>query len=560
MRWRSGLIGTAAVAALFLGGNVFADPAAGGTYLLRSRGTGWFSKTYEVKLWIEKQPDGSLKVARQELWKSTGQPGPTLFGTATQDGSGVISMSFTSTGGISGVLNPSEAISGSGRYTLSGSTLSGSYEGPDINLTRVVKRRELGTRVTDEPMPGSGDNGGNGGGNNGGGEPAGDLAGLGAQVVKIEAVGTIAIKDVPGAIFERALEAQAPSVQEPCALLKNEKLKLRVSLAARSPAAAPIAARLTGSANGAELFAADVNVTGQAQSIEVESKAPISAKVAINALQVSWKLNEVAVGESALRVYTLHGAPIHNIAWDSTETATKRHFENACRWANGASQNIGQGPDSIPHQIDNQMKHLVHWDSLGSFVPVVPDYAKGAAAPKNYKDLGGSVSTSTGLRSNSSLYYPPLEPDEDYEQYTNYRNNFGWFLLDNPTHVGGRCNQQASLVCAINGTVGIKGQVHYLERTGRGKTSGRPVRQYFFAQGGGGPWNFHGVALIDLDDGSQWIYDGSFSFPPNRKNGTREWAENAGGPFVGSWADWYYEDFGGKVPATDIPDSWSGVQ
>ena len=138
--------------------------------------------------------------------------------------------------------------------------------------------------------------------------------------------------------------------------------------------------------------------------------------------------------------------------------------------------------------------------------------------------------------------------------------NYGWWLLDNPDYTGGRCNQQASLVCGILGTLGITGQVHYLERTGRGKRTGRPVRQYFYADGGGGPWNFHGVALVDLEDGSQWIYDGSFSWPPRRKNGTKEWAENAGGPFIQSFADWYYEDRGGKVPADDIPDTWDGIQ
>ena len=433
--------------------------------------------------------------------------------------------------------------------------MRGNYEGPDSNLNKNIRRRETGARIADEPMPG-------GGGGGGGGGTGTTVAELGAQVVKIQAVGTIPIKDVGGSIFERPLGA-APSVQEPCALLKGQKLKLRVSIAGQKSPAQPLAAKLTGTAGGKALFSADVsltNLSGQGQAIEVESSEAISAKVAINELNVAWTLDTTAIGESALRVYTAHQNPIHNIAWDANETATKRHFENACRWANGASKNIGQGPDSIPHQSDNQMRHYVHWESLGNKVPAVADYPVGAAAPSNYGDLGGSVSSSTGLRSISSLYYPPLEPTEDYEQYRHYRNNFGWVVLDNPTHVGGRCNQQASLVCGILGTVGIKGQVHYLERTGKGKTTGRPVRNYFYAQGGGGPWNFHGVALIDLDDGSQWIYDGSFSSPPNRKNGTKEWAENAGGPFVGSWADWYYEDFGGKVPASDVPDTWNGVQ
>ena len=98
------------------------------------------------------------------------------------------------------------------------------------------------------------------------------------------------------------------------------------------------------------------------------------------------------------------------------------------------------------------------------------------------------------------------------------------------------------------------------------KNSDRPIRNYFYANdgtaSGSGPWNFHGVALATLDDGSQWIYDGSFSSPPRRKNGTREWAENAGGPFLLKWGPWYYTDWRrGVVPASDIPHSstWKGL-
>ena len=554
MRWRNGVLGSAAMAALLVGGSfVFADPALNGTYHLQSRGY-WSTKNYLVKLWVKSQPDGTIRVVRQEFIRRNGvdEPGPYLTGTGTKNSQGALAVTFESTSGITGhpIFSPGSPVDANATYTISSNgQVRGSYRGPNPFGT-MNSRVENGRRVADEPIPGE-DNGGGGGTGN-------SIADLKAQVTRLSPVGTIAIKDVPGAIFERALGAQAASVEEPCALLKGEKLKLQVAIASEKSPAAPITARLTGSANGKVLFDKSVNLSGTSLSAEVESSEAISAKVAITELNVAWKLDEVAIGETKLRVYTAHKAPIHNIAWDSTETATKRHFENACRWANGASQNVGQGADSIAHQIDNQMRHLVHWEDLGNKVPAVPDYEKGAAKPVNYDDLDGSVSS--GVRSISSLYYPPLEPTSDYQQYRHYRNNFGWFLLDNPTHVGGRCNQQASLVCAIVGTVGLKGQVHYLERTGRGKTSGRPVRQYFYAQGGGGPWNFHGVALIDLDDGSQWIYDGSFSWPPNRKNGTKEWAENAGGPFVGSWADWYYEDFGGKVPASDVPTSWDGVQ
>ena len=179
----------------------------------------------------------------------------------------------------------------------------------------------------------------------------------------------------------------------------------------------------------------------------------------------------------------------------------------------------------------------------------------------NYRDLPSDWSVrSSGERGVSSLYYPPLEPKKPYEEYENYRNNFGWNLVDNPTHTGGRCNQQASLVCDIVGTLGIKAQVHYLERTGRGKRTGRPVRNYFYAAGGSGPWNFHGIVRATMADGSEWLYDGSFSSPPNRLNGERAWAEAPGGPFLQKWGPWYYEDYGGQVPADDVPTKWDGIQ
>src|SRR5690606_12042879 len=91
-------------------------------------------------------------------------------------------------------------------------------------------------------------------------------------------------------------------------------------------------------------------------------------------------------------------------------------------------------------------------------------YAPGSAPPENYGDLPGRVSR--GQRPVSSLYYPPLEVTKPYEPYSHYQNNFGWQLLDNPTHTGGRCNQQASLFCEILGVLGIEAEVYYLQRVG----------------------------------------------------------------------------------------------
>jgi hypothetical protein len=557
---RKALFALAAVGLLGgFAGTVFADPAVSGTYKLSSKkyGTSWGS-TSEVKLWLENLGNGQVRVTRQE------RGGTALAGTGTLDNAGWIRVNFDKAIGLANlpifnggtVVNPGD-YRATYRVNSNNRVTYGYYRGIDRNNNRVT-RTETGSKVAAEPVPGgsvtpppSTDTP----------PPANDLASLKAQVVRVDAVGTIDIKDVPGdSLYERRLGQAEPSVSEPAAILKARKLSLRVFVAAERQPSAPIAAKLTGTAGGRVLFSKDVNLSqlpASGAQFEVESADVISQKVAINELDVAWKLNETAIGSSKLRIYTIHATPVHNIAWDSEETVTKRHLENACRWANGASKNIGQGADSIAYQIDNQMRHYVHHSDLGNLKPAVPDYAANAAKPVNYDDLEGYISN--GTRSISSLYYPPLEPTKDYEEYEHYRSNFGWHLLDNATHTGGRCNQQASLVCAIVGTVGLKGQVHYLERTGRGKTTGRPVRQYFFAQGGGGPWNFHGVANVEMDDGSKWIYDGSFSFPPNRKNGTQTWAENAGGPFIGSWADWYYEDVGGKVPANDRPDTWRGV-
>lgn len=553
--WRRAFLSVLALGLVGLGaGTVLADPALNGTYKLSSRKQGsTFGPRTEVRIWVEEQAGGSsYRITRQEVY-SNGR-GAVLTGTGTPSSSGWIRVTFEPVTGLADlpVFNqPTTGDTYRGTYRVRGNAISGYFRGPDRNGA-LVSRYESGSKTTSEPVP-------SGQPTDPTPPPGGDLASLGAQVTKVAVVTEIDIKDAADVQFERALGAQQPSVNDPAAIIKGTPLTLRVTIGARQNPAANTRARLTGTA-GSTTFSADVALSGltSGQEVRVTSSAPLNAKVAINELDIAWKLNDTAIGSTKLRIYTTLRAPIHNIAWDRTETATKRHFENACRWANNASQNIGQGADSIPYQLDNQMRHYVHWEDLGNTVPAVPDYARNAAAPVNYKDLDGWVNN--GVRSVSSLYYPPLEVSKPYEEYAHYRNNFGWNLLDNPTHVGGRCNQQASLVCAIAGTVGIKGEVLYLERTGRGKRTGRPVRNYFYAQGGGGPWNFHGVALLDLDNGTQWIYDGSFSSPPNRKNGTRDWAENAGGPFIGSWADWYYEDMGGKVPADDRPDHWEGVQ
>ena len=391
------------------------------------------------------------------------------------------------------------------------------------------------------------------------------LTAVTAEVTQVEVLDAIRLADAQAPHFS---VVNGEPVVTPAAILKDQKLRLKVTLKGDQDLAQDAEVAFEVTANGVRFEQTATVGKGLAQgaAVTIESQAPLSDKVKINALDLAWKIGGQSVqGTTGLRVYTTFAQPRKNISNDPTEPATALHFEKACSWANNASQNVGRGAESIGYNVDNRMRHYVHWNDLGNFKPAVADYPEGAEPPKNYKDLPGGWGISNGERRISSLYYPPLEPDQDYEEYANYRNNFGWWVLDNPDYTGGRCNQQAALVCGILGTLGIQAEILYLERTGRGKRTGRPVRQYFFANDGSstgsGPWNFHGVALANMADGSQWIYDGSFSSPPNRKNGTREWAENPGGPFLLRWGPWYYQDWqGGTVPENDIPTTFEGIQ
>jgi hypothetical protein len=286
----------------------------------------------------------------------------------------------------------------------------------------------------------------------------------------------------------------------------------------------------------------------------------------VHELQLSWfleaegKRTPINATPAPLRVYTIHRAPVKNTRYKSSEPHVgKVHLEHACRWADHATENVGQGKSSIPHRVNNQMRHYVHpseWTSPQQHH--ASPHAPGDPVPANYADLPGWVNG--GERSVSSLYYPPLEVKKPYEPYEHYEDNFGWMLLDNKRYVGGRCNQQASLFCEILGTLGIKASVYYLQRVGYGKRTGRPARQFFNCNAGGQFWNFHGIAKVQLQDGSYHMYDGSFSSPPNRKNGSEAWAIGEKGPFIYSWSPWWqYEDTDDEVPKDDWPTKWEGV-
>lgn len=508
------------------------------------------SASSQVNLTVAAGADGSFSVTRSATYSDG--PSDTWTGTGSLRGRSLwVQFPITAeTPGIVGILNGEN-----GNVEPTGFIRARYYFAHDgkiygrlwnrSNIPGWTTARENGNQSSQPPAP------------------AGRIQ---AQVTRIVVQDTVAIADARPPHFERSLGAQNPSRSEPAAIFQNRPLHLRVTLSGPENLSQAVHARLLGEAQGVQLAGeVDIDRLVAGEEVDVTSAAPLNARVAVNALSIRWSLDvngqrQEAGPQTPLRVYTTYREPRRNISNGRSDPASRIHFEMACTWANGASQNIGEGDNSLAYQLDNQMRHFVHPTDYKRQPPAIPCYPLDSRPPANYADLPGAYETrESGERPVCELYYPPLEPRQDYENYSHYARNFGWWVLDNPTHTGGRCNQQASLVADVLGTVGIEARVHYLERYGVGRRTGRPVRNYFYAAGGGGPWNFHGLCLAVMEDGSQWLYDGSFSFPPRRKFGSQEWAEGEHGPFIERWADWYYEDGGGVVPANDIPTSWEGV-
>lgn len=388
------------------------------------------------------------------------------------------------------------------------------------------------------------------------------------ELRQVDVMGGLPIPDAspPHLVWDPA--AGKATRSEPALILHQTKLTLKVTMAGGKPGgAAKLSCELKGAGVAHTLTqTVDSSRFGGEWEALLETDAAFSAKIAVHelelrfSLEVDGKKTPINAAPAPLRLYTIHKAPVKNTRYDAPlPHAGKVHLEHACRWADDASENVGQGPRSIPHRVNNEMRHYVHpsqWTAPDQHYASV--YAAGDPLPENYADLPGSVSR--GARSVSSFYYPPLEVSKPYEPYSHYQNNFGWKVLDNKKHTGGRCNQQASLYCEIMGTLGVKAQVYYLQRVGYGKRTGRPARRFFNCYAGGQFWNFHGIAKVELDDGSFHMYDGSFSSPPNRKNGNEAWAVGEKGPFIYSWSPyWLYEDTNQQVPADDWPTTWEGV-
>jgi hypothetical protein len=393
------------------------------------------------------------------------------------------------------------------------------------------------------------------------------------EVCALEVQNTQAIDDAPPPHMTRDLGSNKDPVQQPAAILLGQPLVVKVTLKGQLDLGVAAKVTLTGSASGATLTGTgSVSSLKAGDSVVVQTASAFASTIDVHKLQLDWKLamtgSSVSLSpKTPLHVYTCfktairngpyYGEPLHPLT-------IKDHFEKACTWASGASENVGNGDSSIGWKLDNYVRHHVHpVDFKKNNMPFTCAYDWNSKKPPlNYGDLDGASETkSSGERGVGQLYYPPLEvKNPAKEDYSHYAQNFGWWVLDNPNNTGGRCNQQASLMCDLFGTMGISARVHYLQRVGVGKTSGRPVRQYFNSEKQGEYWNFHGLAEATLADGTKWLYDGSFSFAPERKNGLTAWAEapgrwlNQDTPFIYEFGPWYYEDgMGGTVADSDIP-------
>ncbi len=398
-----------------------------------------------------------------------------------------------------------------------------------------------------------------------------DFEAVQAEITRVTVLDTITIADAKPPHLKREFGAEAEDHEwEPAAILQDSQLRLRITLQAEKNLTAPAKVRIVGSEADFEIEEEVVVQSLQSgQEVELISSEALTDSIQVNTLDLEWALGpnkgQVKANMTPLRVYTVYAQPVDNplprygpSQRQGHPLNTKLHFELVCTWAQGATKNIGNGNDSIGFKIDNAMRHHVAWKDYKNNVPKIPHYPEGTAPPLNYSKIPGYVSG--GRRPVSSLYYPSQGATAEVEQYEHYRNNFGWWVLDNPIYAGGRCNQQASLICDLVGTIGMEAEVYYIERVGRGTISGRPVRRYYRSSRSAKSWNFHGQAKVKMADGTFWLYDGSGSSPPQRINGKVEELMAVPGPYIRYWEAWRYEDGDRRfAPTNDWPTTWRGV-
>lgn len=390
------------------------------------------------------------------------------------------------------------------------------------------------------------------------------------EVVALEVQNGQPISDATLPHMKRELGSDKKPAVQPAAILLGEKLVVKATLKAAADLAAPAKVTLVASGGGVKLTGTGtISSLKAGDTLTLSSDRALSSVIRVNKLALDFVLDSdsgstTLASALPLRVYTMFKPSIRNgpyLGEQQRDIPTKDHLEKVCTWADGASQNVGDGDSSICWKLDNMVRHHVHPVDFKQ-IPFTCAYPfDSRTPPMNYGDLPEAATTrSTGERPVSQLYYPPLDNEiknPAKEGYEHFQSNFGWWVLDNPTHTGGRCNQQASLMCDLFGTMGIKAKIHYLHRVGVSR-SGRPVTQYFNSFPNEMYWNFHGLAEAILADGTPYVYDGSFSFAPERKHGTVPWAEAVGKwfnkeePFIWEFGPWYYDD-GGLVQDNDIP-------
>lgn len=321
------------------------------------------------------------------------------------------------------------------------------------------------------------------------------------------------------------------------AILRGTKLRLRAGLRGE-------AAGLKATIGRYELV--------RAEDGAFETPIPVSQSVGLRDFEVLWRVGERVVAKTPLHVQILFRAPL-------LEHLESRHLENVCEWGKDATHNqpTKQG---LSWRLVQQLRHFVHPTQEPARRRVVLDYAPDAPRPLNYDLLPGQIRFD-GTRVPDFVFYPPLRAESLVEDYRNYASNFGWRVLDDPRYPGGRCNHQASLMASVLQSQGIEARVHFVERRGVGRRSGRPMRRHFRGPEkwderlGTSPtslgWNFHAITEVSVEGGGSWYVDLAFFTEP----GTRAEVEAEGGPIVRRWSHWVYDDGPARlVPEADLPE------
>jgi len=206
------------------------------------------------------------------------------------------------------------------------------------------------------------------------------------------------------------------------------------------------------------------------------------------------------------------------------------HVEKAALWGTGTWSLKHDAPTSIPFRVTNMVRHYAFPQEYDNMNELRVAHWRTQLAPL----------TLAHLDADGSLFYPPTSAADPFGGKPTFRahftNNSGWALLDNPTHPGGRCNQQAALLVAILRVLGIASSVYIVKsRRAQLPDKGWLLIELHDIPARGSPcytalrrapktwkaWNFHGIVRVDASQGpaiyheiQPTYYDSSFSTPP----------------------------------------------